>query len=136
MPVKKRGGQSLSSSFAKASGQIRKNAIRFTETVVSIAASEAMYYTPREYGTLANSQFTRVDASLSKVTGTLGYGASYAVYLNGLPGFNEPSWSPRPINEKDGPATNMNAKPHFLEEGFESERAVQSIKDAEDVFKI
>lgn len=80
---------------------------------------------PVEYSTLVNSAFTEVKASGYQVHGTFGYMTDYAAFLN-----NTTNWKPRPINMKKGPATNMNATPHFLDyHGFESPEAKAEIEN-------
>ena len=79
---------------------------------------------PLEYGTLVNSAFTDVKVSGYKVQGVFGYMTNYAAFLN-----NTTNWKPRPIEMKKGPATNMNATPHFLDyHGFESPEARAEIE--------
>lgn len=80
---------------------------------------------PVEYSTLVNSAFTEVKVSGYQVHGTFGYMTDYAAFLN-----NTTNWKPRPINMKRGPATNMNATPHFLDyHGFESTEAKAEIEN-------
>lgn len=99
--------------------QIENKAQGFINACVGAAAARAIELTPVEYSTLRNSQFTNVVKATTGFRGTVGYGVYYAKYLNGLPGYRTPTWSPRPISEKRGPATNMNAEPQFLDKGFE-----------------
>lgn len=80
---------------------------------------------PLEYGTLVNDGYEKVDVIGYKVHGEVGYISDYAAFLN-----NTTNWKPRPIEMKKGPATNMNATPHFLDyHGFESPEAKAEIEN-------
>lgn len=114
----------------------QRKALRFANAVIGAAASEAMRYTPREYGTLAASQYTNVWQGPGGVYGVVGYGTNYAERLNGDGNGPLPSWRPRPINMKDGPSTNMRAVPGFLNKGFESSRARSSFSSFEALLRI
>lgn len=105
--------------FSRIAMQIENNCQRFIAACTQTAASRSAELTPVEYSTLRNSQFTNITRINGGFRGTVGYGVYYAKYLNGLPGYRTPTWSPRPIEEKQGPATNMNAVPRFLDLGFE-----------------
>lgn len=115
---------------------IERKAEQFTEAAVGVIATNAMMLTPREYGTLANSQYTSVKKKWTKITGIVGYGADYAKYLNGLPGYNKPKWKPRPVGEKKGPSTNMNAEPEFLTKGGEGPNTASTLRTLEGIFKV
>jgi hypothetical protein len=109
--------------------------------------------TPISYSNLINSIVTDVDTGPTGVVGSVSYMADYAVYLNGTDTYT-PLWKPRPLpkdvvtgtrKRKDGtyatpdsgaPATNMDAKPRFLNRGFEDPESVQAIEQAKEIFKI
>ena len=131
MPVK------INNNFPKVMDEIEKKGARFVSAALSVAGVNSILLAPREYGTLANSQFQQTRIASGKITGTLGYAVDYAKYLNGLPGYAEPTWKPRPVGQKKGPSANLNAEPGFLEKGFESpqsRRAIQAL--AENIMKI
>lgn len=107
-------------SFDAADRVIRRKVEQFVHGATGFAATEAMTMTPREYGFLANSQYTNVVNYPNLVTGTVGYGATYAKYLNGIPGGPTPNWLPRRVEDKQGPSANMSAEPGFLTKAFES----------------
>lgn len=113
-----------------------ERSIRFTEGVVSIAKVESMKLAPLEYGTLRNSQYGRVVNEGGKIVGKMGFMANYANYLNGVEGQPLPNWSPRRIEDKKGPATNMNAVPGFITLGFESDASKAAIKAMERVMMV
>lgn len=117
--------------------RLENKAEQFVTAAIGVGSAEAMRLTPREYGNLANSQFTTVNKYQDKIVGRVGYSVYYAKYLNGLPGYRTPTWNPRPINQKQGPSTNMNAEPGFLNKGFESERSKNEIENlARQIFQI
>ena len=106
--------------------------MQFINAVVSIGASQSKEFAPLEYGTLVNSMFTDVGRLADgSVIGSVSYMANYAAYLE----FNT-NWSPRPINMKAGPATNMAATPHFLRRGFEEPESTAAINKAKSIFKV
>lgn len=131
MGIKKKNKSNIDSVLR----EIDKRAERFVNAAISIAAVNAMIETPREYGTLANSQFKKVSSFKGGVKGTLGYGASYAKYLNGLPGFSTPTWTPKKSSEKKGPSENMNARPEFLTRAFETSKSRGQIDQLRSIFK-
>jgi hypothetical protein len=108
---------SVNNTFTKALEQKRKQferelKRRLTASAIVVQA-KAMEYTPLEYGLLQNSQYREpvINNSIS-----IGYTAAYAVALH------ESDWRPKPIEEKDGPAWNPDAKPAFLLEALEEKR--------------
>ena len=109
-----------------------KKAAQFIQAATSIGASQSKEFAPLEYVTLVNSMFTEVGKlSNGVVIGSVFYMANHAAYLE----FNE-NWSPRPISQKAGPATNMAATPHFLRRGFEDKESVDMINKAMKIFKV
>jgi hypothetical protein len=132
-----------------------KKAPQFVNLVLSIGLLHSKELTPIAFGDLINSAFTDVDVNTfnGTIVGRLTYVASYAAALNGDETFS-PLWKPRPLPKyevkggrklKDGstsvaapgaPATNMNAKPKFLNRGFEDATSVTAIKRAEQIFKV
>ena len=104
---------------------IEKKARATVHVVLAGARARSDEKAPLEYGTLVNSAFTEVKVNGHRVQGTFGYMTEYAAFLN-----NTTNWKPRPINMKKGPATNMNATPHFLDyHGFESPEARAEIEN-------
>lgn len=129
MPVK--GASKVRSNMKRVFNDIsEKKAKQFVVAVLSIGWNESKEYTPVEYSNLINSVTMNIDTGTTHVTGTLAYNADYAAALEfGV-------WKPRPISEKKGPATNMNAEPHYLQKGFESPQSRRAIAKAIDIFKV
>lgn len=126
---------------------------KFVGAVISIGVNHSKELTPIAYSNLINSIVTSVDINKERTVGVVAYMAEYAVYLNGDE-TSSPLWKPVPLPKyevkggrklKDGstsvaqpgaPATNMDAKPRFLNRGFEDPESVALIKKAEKIFKI
>lgn len=107
-----------------------KKAPQFVHAVLSIGRAGSLEFAPVEYGVLVNSITEVVDVKGERVTGELAYNANYAAALE----FG--TWKPVAAVNKEGPADNMDAKPHFLREGFESSESKTAIKQAESIFRI
>lgn len=105
--------------------KIEQKAKTTMHIILSGARARSDEKAPLEYGNLVNSGYEKVDVIGYRVHGELGYIADYAAFLN-----NTTNWKPRPIEAKKGPATNMNAAPHFLDyHGFESPEARAEIEN-------
>jgi len=105
-------------TFSKALEQKRKQferelKRRLTASAIVVQA-KAMEYTPLEFGTLQNSQYREAVKGNSI---TIGYTANYAAALH-----ERTDWQPRPVDQKDGPAWNPDAKPQFLADALEEKR--------------
>lgn len=120
--------------------QIIRKAKLFANAVLSNAGVISTYYAPLAYGTLRNSQYSKVTAGQYKITGELGYTVNYAAALN-----NRTDWKPKPPpkygNASRGipsaPAWNPKATPGFLQKGFESQEARADInKLAEEILGV
>lgn len=107
-----------------------KKAPQFIYNVVNIGVAHSKELTPIEYSNLINSIVTNVDVEQTGVVGTVEYMADYAAALE----FG--TWKPVAAVNKEGPADNMDAKPHFLREGFESSESKAAIKQVQDIFKL
>tara|TARA_R100000951_G_C2645206_1_gene182322 strand:- start:186 stop:575 length:390 start_codon:yes stop_codon:yes gene_type:complete len=107
-----------------------KKAPQFINTVLSIGAANSKELTPIEYSTLVNSQMINVDITGEKIAGFVSFNTNYAAALE----FG--AWKPVAAVNKEGPADNMKAEPHFLRKGFESPESQSQIKQAEKIFKI
>lgn len=130
MPVK--GAKALQRNVKRIFKNINdKKAPQFVNAVLSIGLTHSKELAPVEFSTLVNSAFTDTNTSSDGVTGKLTYNTSYAAALE-----FRTDWKPRPVNEKAGPATNMNAEPHYLKKGFEDPESRAAIKKAESIFKI
>ncbi len=108
----------VTNTFTKALKQKRKQferelKRRLTASAIVVQA-KAMEYTPIEYGALQNSQYREAVKGNSI---TIGYTADYAAALH-----ERDDWSPRPVDQKDGPAWNPKAKPQFLTKALEEKR--------------
>ena len=85
--------------------QVKEKAARSMTQALILGASEAASMTPIDTSTLINSQFKRVDVDPSKVTGTVGYTAEYAL----------------PVHDPANPQNfrRAAAEKEFLKKGFE-----------------
>lgn len=108
----------------------QKKAKQFVAAVLSIGWNESKEFTPVEYSNLINSVTMNIDMGSGSVMGTLTYNADYAAALE----FG--TWQPVPVSMKAGPASNMQATPHFLKKGFESSQSQTAIKRVEKIFKV
>jgi hypothetical protein len=84
---------------------IERKAARGMTQALILGASEASVLTPIDTSTLLNSQFRRVEKDGTKVVGSVGYTASYAL----------------PVHDPDNPQnfTRPTAAKEFLKLGFE-----------------
>lgn len=158
MPVNKTKLSNLKKNLRQTFNEIsEKKAKQFVNGAISIGVNHSKELTPIAYSNLINSIVTEVKISNSSVTGTVSYMAEYAVYLNGTDTYT-PLWKPVPLpkyevkgigtpkQRKEGnipaasagaPATNMNAKPRFLNRGFEDQESATLIENLkEKIFKI
>lgn len=130
MPVK--GIKEVKAKVGKIFADIHeKKAVQFTNAVLSIGQAHSMELAPVEHSLLVNSILKNVDVTPSGVDGALSYNTAYAARLE----FKE-DWKPVPPEQKDGPAWNPNAKPHYLKRGFEDAESQASIKQAFKIFKV
>lgn len=120
MPVK------ISNNTSKVFRGIRQNLEQFIYGVTSIGATMSMEYAPLEYGDLRASQRMETGHNGNTVFGKVSFGTGlsepYAAILNATD-----NWRPRPPEMKVGPAWNPNARPHFLNLGFEGTEATAQI---------
>lgn len=131
MPINKPALDKLKSNLKKTFNDIdEKKSLQFVNAVLSIGAAESKEYAPVEYSNLVNSQRIDVDKSGAIVMGSVSFNVKYAAALE----FGK--WNPRPVSEKAGPASNMNATPHYLQKGFESPQSKRAIDKAIDIFRI
>ena len=104
----------------------------FVNSVLSVASGISTNYAPLAYGTLRNSQYSKVMTNEFIITGELGYTVNYAARLN-----NNDDWKPKAPpkygNIKRGispaPAWNPNATSRFLDKGFISPEARKQINE-------
>lgn len=59
-----------------------RKVVRAIQSALIIGSSQAALYTPIDTSTLLNSQFRELDVNGTKVTGRVGYSASYALYVH------------------------------------------------------
>ena len=148
MPVK--NANQVKGNLRKAVAKIDKKAVRFVQAVVSDAGILSKTKAPLAYGLLVNSQQQDFIKRSGSYVGALSYNTFYAGYLNGNDVYT-PLWKPKPPpkygkssvgrfgpNQPIAPATawNPEARPRFLEYGFESAEAKQMIKANEAILKI
>ena len=96
--------------------KIPLNIERALTAVGVVVANKAQEYTPIEYGLLQNSQYRLIEATPTSYRVKVGYTANYAAPLH-----DRTDWSPRPPDQKAGPAWNPRAKPRFLYSAAEEE---------------
>jgi hypothetical protein len=126
------GAAAVRRNIRRALGNIEeRRAPQFINAVLSIGLNHSKELAPLEFSTLVNSAFTEVGTGPNGPSGTLTYNTNYAAALE----FRE-DWQPRPISEKSGPATNMDATPHYLQKGFEDPESQAAIRRAEGIFRI
>ena len=120
MPVT--GVAQVTANYKRTFKDIRdKKAPQFIAAVQSIGENHSKELCPLEYGTLVNSIVKDINITGNKVSGKLSYNTLYAAILE-----TKTNWKPRAVVNKKGPATNMNAVPHYLRRGFE-DRGVCSV---------
>ena len=133
-----KGADKVKREYKKFVENVRGPLTRKVVTKITIEGAKfAKEITPREYGTLINSQFRRTERiGTNNWQGIVGYAQDYAVYLHGTEKYT-PLWNPVPPDEKEGPAWNYLAVPRFLELGFEGKTAKPVIqKIIEDGYKV
>lgn len=124
MPVN--GVKSVQANYRKVIRQISQDKAQSTLIQIGvIAAGYAKRFTPIEYNTLVNNQFRDVSVTPRGWRLTVGYVAAYAAALE-----IRTDWQPRPPEMKEGPAWNPNAKPGFLQAGFEDSQPKGQIENA------
>jgi hypothetical protein len=111
-------------------GISEKKAPEFIAAVMSMGVAQSKELTPIEYSTLIDSIIIDISNQTTFSKGTVFYMANYAAALE----FG--TWRPVAAVNKEGPADNMNAEPHFLRKGFESNESKTHIKQLEKIFKV
>lgn len=101
--------------------RIPRNIERALTGVGIVVANKAQERAPVEYSILINSQYRRLDAYPTRYTVSIGYTADYAAALH-----NRKDWSPRPPDQKAGPAWNPNAQPGWLTWAGDTTRTTQT----------
>jgi hypothetical protein len=107
-----------------------KKTPEFIAAVTSMGVAQSKELTPIEYSTLINSIVIDISSQTTFSKGTVFYMAKYAAALE----FG--TWRPVAAVNKEGPADNMSAEPHFLRKGFESNESKTHIKQLEKIFKV
>lgn len=95
----------VTNNLSKFITKTEQRAARGVTQSLILGGSEASVLTPIDTGTLLNSQFRNVDKQGSKIVGTVGYTASYALPVHDP---SNPQNFRRPSAEKE-----------FLRKGFE-----------------
>ncbi|HHR6392185.1 TPA: HK97 gp10 family phage protein [Providencia alcalifaciens] len=103
---------------------VNRRAVRAVTAGLIVGASHAARYTPIDTSTLINSQYRDVRVNGVMITGRVGYSANYAVYVHEASG----KLKGEPRNIGSGNYWDPNAKPKFLQAGFEEAR--QEIDEA------
>jgi hypothetical protein len=120
MPAKSgKGGKQLKQKYSVFVGSMTGPKTKAVMAkVISAGMTNAIEWTPEEYGTLINSKFRRIEGSAKTGwVGICGFTAAYAYYLHGDQSYT-PLWNPVKPEDKDGPGYNPSAHPRFLELGF------------------
>lgn len=93
------------SKLPQFTAKVQAGAARGMTQALILGASEASVLTPIDTSTLLNSQFRNVEKNGSKVVGTVGYTASYAI----------------PVHDPENPQNfrRPSAEKEFLRKGFE-----------------
>lgn len=148
MPVK--NANQVKGNFRKAVAKIDRKAVQFVQAVINDAGILSKTKAPLAYGLLVNSQSMDYVKSETIYVGALSYNTEYAVYLNGNEDYT-PLWKPKPApkygrnavgrygpQQPIAPAMGYNpeARPRFLEYGFESPEALAMIEANEKILKI
>lgn len=103
---------------------VNRRAVRAVTAGLIVGASHAARYTPIDTSTLINSQYRDVRVNGVMITGRVGYSANYAIYVHEASG----KLKGEPRNSGGGNYWDPNAKPKFLQAGFEEAR--QEIDEA------
>lgn len=103
---------------------VNRRAVRAITAGLIVGASHAARYAPIDTSTLINSQYRDVRVNGVMITGRVGYSANYAVYVHEASG----KLKGEPRNSGSGNYWDPNAKPKFLQAGFEEAR--QEIDEA------
>lgn len=111
MAVKVKGLKQVKQNLATLVGEIQATkSVRAMRRITSTIAILAAKYTPVDTSTLINSQYTSISSNGTRITGTVGYSAKYAVYVH------DPN-----IKQNFTKAT---AKKEFLTSAFEESKDV------------
>ncbi|RVS14019.1 HK97 gp10 family phage protein [Raoultella ornithinolytica] len=86
-----------------------RKVVRAIQSAILIGSAQAALYTPIDTSTLINSQFREITANGVRVTGRVGYTASYAVFVH------DP--------EVKQTFRRVSAQKEFLTKGFEDTRS-------------
>lgn len=109
MSVKVRGIQQAKRNLDALIGDIQgRRAVRALQSALIIGSSQAAIFTPIDTSTLLNSQYRELSVNGARLTGRVGYTASYAAYVH------DPS-----IPQNFRRAT---AQKEFLTKGFEDSK--------------
>ena len=109
MGVKVKGIKQVSRNVNRAIYNIQdRKVVRALTSAMIIGGSQAAIYTPIDTSYLINSQFREIVINGTRITGRVGYTASYAAYVH------DPS-----ISQNFRRST---AQKEFLTKGFEDER--------------
>lgn len=111
MGVKIKGIRQAQQNLNALIGDIQgRKAARAIQSALIIGSSQASMYTPIDTSTLINSQFRELNVNGTRLTGRVGYSASYAAYVHDP---NIPQTFRRATAQKE-----------FLTKGFEDTRDV------------
>lgn len=110
MGAKVRGIRQAKANLGRIINDVQgRKVVRALQSAMLIGSAQASLYTPIDTSTLINSQFLEITASGVRVTGRVGYTASYAVFVH------DPE-----VKQQFRRST---AKKEFLTKGFEDVRS-------------
>ena len=110
MGAKVRGIKESKAGLAKIINDVQgRKVVRALQSAMIIGSSQAALYTPIDTSTLLNSQYRELVTNGTRVTGRVGYTASYAVFVH------DPN-----VSQTFRRAT---AQKEFLTKGFEDTRS-------------
>lgn len=123
MPAKLRGvRQAVERTSQIVDEIIATKAVRTLKSATYIIRTESATLTPIDTSTLINSQFDAVEVSGTRITGKVGYSASYALYVHNASG----KLKGRPRRNGNGTYWSPGGEPQFLT------KAAQRTKDLVD----
>lgn len=83
MGVKVRGIRQAKANLDRIIKDVQgRKVVRAIQSAMLIGSAQAALYTPIDTSTLINSQFREITANGTRVTGRVGYSASYATYVH------------------------------------------------------
>lgn len=136
MPVKgaDKVRENYKSLVGKISGQITEEAMT---RILIVGQSNAANLTPTDTSNLINSQFREVRRVGDRTIGTVGYTASYAIYVHEAKGVLLGTGTPRNSSDPGrGNVWDPNGAPEFLLKGFERDGMEEIKKIIREAYRV